>query len=334
MYRRLLAAAAAAIGALMPLHAYADNYPSKPISLVVGFAAGGGSDVLTRAFAKYLNAEIGVPVVVENRPGADSLLASQAIKNAKPDGYTIYLATSTHAVNPSLFSEAKFKVRDDVTPISMIGEAPVAIAIAPMLPTRTLQEFIDYAKAHDGQLNYGTSASNTYLETAYMLRAAGLNMQRIPYKGAAPASVALMSGEIHLLLSTVGHLAPLVQSGKVRALAVTSAGRSTLMPDLPTTREAGMPDFMPNLSTANDAGLPNVTSSIWYALLAPPGVPADVVTRLNQSTQAVLRNPEFMSQMVTMGVELRSSSPEGLGKFLEVEEAKWQKIVDDIGARQ
>lgn len=167
-----------------------------------------------------------------------------------------------------------------------------------------------------------------------MLRAAGLDMQRIPYKGAAPASVALMSGEIQLLLSTVGHLAPLVQSGKVRALAVTSAGRSTLMPDLPTTREAGMPDFMPNLSTANDAGLPNVTSSIWYALLAPPGVPADMVTRLNQSTQAVLRNPEFMSQMVTMGVELRPSSPEGLGQFLEAEEAKWQKIVDDIGARQ
>lgn len=167
-----------------------------------------------------------------------------------------------------------------------------------------------------------------------MLRAAGLDMQRIPYKGAAPASVALMSGEIQLLLSTVGHLAPLVQSGKVRALAVTSAGRSTLMPDLPTTREAGMPDFMPNLSTANDAGLPNVTSSIWYALLALPGVPADVVTRLNQSTQAVLRNPEFMSQMVTMGVELRPSSPEGLGQFLEAEEAKWQKIVDDIGARQ
>ncbi|WP_026641013.1 Bug family tripartite tricarboxylate transporter substrate binding protein [Bordetella petrii] len=334
MLRIMLAGIAAAVSALMPLHAAADSYPNKPISLVVGFAAGGGTDVLTRAFAQQLQDEIGVPVVVENRPGADSLLASQAIKSARPDGYTIYLATSTHAINPSLFSSAKFKVRDDVTPISMIGEVPVVIAISPTLPVKTLREFIDYAKAHDGQLNYATTASNTYLETAYMLRAAGLNLQRVPYKGAAPASVALMSGEVHLALSTVGHIAPLVESGKVRALAVTSAGRSTLMPDLPTASEAGMPDFMPNLSTANDAGMPNVTSSIWYALVAPPNVPADVVQRLNDSSRAVLKNPDFIARMAAMGVELHGSSPEGLGLFLSAEEAKWQKIVDDIGAKQ
>lgn len=334
MVTRVLAGIAAAISTLLPVHATANSYPNKPITLMVGFAAGGGTDVLTRAFAQYLQAEVGVPIVVENRPGADSLLASQAIKNANPDGYTIYLATSTHVINPSLFSDAKFKARNDVTPISMIGEVPVVIAVTPSLPTKTLREFIDYAKAREGQLNYATSASNTYLETAYMLRSAGLNLQRIPYKGAAPASVALMGGEVQLFLSTDGHLAPLVKSGKVRALAVTSAGRSALLPDVPTATEAGMPNFMPNLSTASDDGMPSVTSSIWYALLAPPNVPEDVVKRLNASTRAVLQNSEFVSKVAAMGVALRASSPEGLGLFMVAEEAKWQKIVDDIDAGQ
>ena len=163
----------------------------------------------------------------------------------------------------------------------MIGEAPVAIAIiAPMLPTRTLQEFIDYATGARRAIEL-QNVGQQYLSrnSITCLRAAAWTCNASPTRETLPPALPLMSGEIQLLLSTVGHLAPLVQSGKVRALAVTSAGRSTLMPDLPTTREAGMPDFMPNLSTANDAGPPNVTSSIWYALLAPPGVPADVVKR-------------------------------------------------------
>lgn len=238
MFKLILASLAAA-GTLISAPSTASDYPAKPVSLIAGFAAGGPTDVMARAFAQQLSAELGVPIVVENRPGADSLLASQAVKNAKPDGYTIYLASSAHAINPNLFKDAKFKVRDDFTPISMIGEVPNVIAIPTSLPAKTLQEFIEYAKARDGQLNYATTASITYLQTALMLKSAGLNLQRIPYKGAAPAAVALMSGDVQLMMSGIGPMVSQVQSGKIRALAVTSAKRSALLPDLPTTTEAG-----------------------------------------------------------------------------------------------
>ncbi|AWQ04064.1 tripartite tricarboxylate transporter substrate binding protein [Bordetella bronchiseptica] len=319
MIKLMLAGLAAAAGALMPMLSMASDYPSKPVTLIAGFAAGGPTDVMARAFAQQLAAELGVPIVVENRPGADSLLASQAVRNAKPDGYTIYLASSAHAINPSLFKDAKFKVRDDFTPISTIGEVPNVVAIPTDLPARTLKEFIDYAKARDGQLNYATTASITYLQTALMLKSAGLNLQRIPYKGAAPAAVALMSGDVQFMMSGIGPMVPQVQSQKIRALAVTSAKRSALLPDVPTAIEAGLPGF---------------TSTVWYALLAPANVPPDIVKRLNESTRAALQNPELIAKLTAQGVEQQGSSPEELSQFLAAEEAKWMATVDELGARQ
>lgn len=319
MIKSMLASLAAAASALMPMPSVASDYPSKPVTLIAGFAAGGPTDVMARAFAQQLAAELGVPIVVENRPGADSLLASQAVRNARPDGYTIYLASSAHAINPSLFKDAKFKVRDDFTPISMIGEVPNVVAIPTDLPARTLKEFIDYAKARDGQLNYATTASITYLQTALMLKSAGLNLQRIPYKGAAPAAVALMSGDVQLMMSGIGPMVPQVQSQKIRALAVTSAKRSALLPDLPTAIEAGLPGF---------------TSTVWYALLAPANVPPDIVKRLNESTRAALRNPELIAKLTAQGVEQQGSSPEELSRFLAAEEARWTVTVNEMGARQ
>ncbi|KDD15874.1 tripartite tricarboxylate transporter substrate binding protein [Bordetella bronchiseptica] len=319
MIKLMLAGLAAAAGALMPMLSMASDYPSKPVTLIAGFAAGGPTDVMARTFAQQLAAELGVPIVVENRPGADSLLASQAVRNAKPDGYTIYLASSAHAINPSLFKDAKFKVRDDFTPISTIGEVPNVVAIPTDLPARTLKEFIDYAKARDGQLNYATTASITYLQTALMLKSAGLNLQRIPYKGAAPAAVALMSGDVQFMMSGIGPMVPQVQSQKIRALAVTSAKRSALLPDVPTAIEAGLPGF---------------TSTVWYALLAPANVPPDIVKRLNESTRAALQNPELIAKLTAQGVEQQGSSPEELSQFLAAEEAKWMATVDELGARQ
>ncbi|KDD93382.1 tripartite tricarboxylate transporter substrate binding protein [Bordetella bronchiseptica] len=319
MIKLMLAGLAAAAGALMPMLSRASDYPSKPVTLIAGFAAGGPTDVMARAFAQQLAAELGVPIVVENRPGADSLLASQAVRNAKPDGYTIYLASSAHAINPSLFKDAKFKVRDDFTPISTIGEVPNVVAIPTDLPARTLKEFVDYAKARDGQLNYATTASITYLQTALMLKSAGLNLQRIPYKGAAPAAVALMSGDVQFMMSGIGPMVPQVQSQKIRALAVTSAKRSALLPDVPTAIEAGLPGF---------------TSTVWYALLAPANVPPDIVKRLNESTRAALQNPELIAKLTAQGVEQQGSSPEELSQFLAAEEAKWMATVDELGARQ
>jgi len=257
--------------------------------------------------------------VVHNRSGADSLLASQAVKGAEPDGYTLYLASSAHAINSSLFSNANYEAVNDFTPISMVADVPNVIVSSPQLPTETLAEFIAYAKARPGELNYATTASVTYLETAQMLRTAGLELERIPYKGAAPASLALMSGEVHLMVSGIGPMMPLIQSQKIRGLAVTSEQRSALLPDLPT---------------ANEAGLPGYTSSVWYVLLGPANLPERIVTRLNEETRAALAHAEVAESLSRQGVEVRATTPDELQQFLKEEEEKWGKIVTELGAQQ
>ena len=215
--------------------------------------------------------------MVENRPGADSLLTSQAVRNAKPDGYTIYLASSAHAINPSLFKDAKFKVRDDFHAHFDDRRSAQRRRHSNRPAGQDAEEFIDYAKARDGQLNYATTASITYLQTALMLKSAGLNLQRIPcWQRGAPAAVALMSGDVQFMMSGIGPMVPQIQSQEIRALAVTSAKRSALLPDLPTAIEAGLPGF---------------TSTVWYALLAPANVPPDIVKRLNESTRPRCRIP-------------------------------------------
>lgn len=318
-----LCAVLAAAAILAPLQASAQSgaqpYPSRPIKLILGFAAGGPTDVIARTFAQRLSGQLGVPVTVDNRSGADSLLASQAVKNAEPDGYTIYMASSAHAINPSLFKNAQFDAIKDFTPISMVGDVPNLIVVNPGLPVKTLAEFVAYAKARKGQLNYGTTASVTFLATELMARSAGIELQRIPYKGASPASTALMAGDVQLMVTGIGPMLPLVKAGKLRALAITSEKRSLLAPEVPTAVEAGLPGY---------------TSSVWYALLAPANLPRPIAERLAAETRAALSNPEVSAALTAQGVEVRSSSPDELEKYMRSEVTKWQKVVQDTGAQQ
>ena len=294
------------------------DYPTKPIKLIVGFATGGPTDIIARLFAKQLSVQLNTPVVVDNKAGADSLLASQATMLAEPDGYTIYIASSAHAINPSLFKKAGFDAVKDFTSISMVGDIPNLIVVSPALPVQTLLELIQYAKLHKGELNYATSASVIYLTTEMMLKAAGISMQRIAFKGAAPAIPALVSNDVQMMISGIGPLLPMTKSGRLKPLAVTSVKRSVLAPEIPT---------------ANEAGIPGYFSSVWYALLAPAKLSKDIIEVLNAETKKVLSHKDVKESLLGLGVEPIYSSPVELQNYMSSEVDKWQKIVVETGAK-
>ena len=294
------------------------DYPNKPIKLIVGFATGGPTDIISRLFAKQLSVQLNTPVVVDNKAGADSLLASQATMLAEPDGYTIYIASSAHAINPSLFKKAGFDAVKDFTSISMIGDIPNLIVVSPALPVQTLVELIQYAKLHKGELNYATSASVIYLATEMMLKAAGISMQRIAFKGAAPAIPALVNNDVQMMISGIGPLLPMTKSGRLKPLAVTSVKRSVLAPEIPT---------------ANEAGIPGYFSSVWYALLAPPKLSKDIIDFLNTETKKVLANKDVKESLLGLGVEPIYSTSVELQNYMSSEVDKWQKIVVETGAK-
>jgi tripartite-type tricarboxylate transporter receptor subunit TctC len=316
--RRLARVALVALALVEPSIALAQAYPSKPIKLVLGFAAGGPTDVMGRALAKRLSTQLGQPVVVENKAGADSVIASQHVARAEADGYTLYLASAAHAINPSLYKDAQFDAVKDFTAISMVGEVPNLVVINASLPPKTLREFIDYAKARKGELNYATTASVTYLSTEMLTRAAGIDIQRIAYKGAGPATTALLAGDVQLMVSGIGPLLPHVKAGKIRALAITSGKRSALAPDIPTVIEAGVQGY---------------TSSVWYALIAPPKMPRDIVNRLAAEMRSALEDAELRNALVANGVEPRASTPEETEEFMRSETQKWAKTVKETGAQ-
>jgi tripartite-type tricarboxylate transporter receptor subunit TctC len=316
--RRVVLAALATLAIASATGAFAQSYPAKPIKLILGFAVGGPTDVMGRALAQRLSTQLGQPVVVDNKAGADSLIASQFVANAEPDGYTIYLASTAHAINPSLYKDAKFDAVKDFTSISMVGEVPNLVVINAQLPPKTLREFVDYAKARKGELNYATTASVTYLSTEMLARAAGIEIQRVAYKGAGPATAALLAGDVQLMVSGIGPLLPHVKGGKVRALAITSEKRSTLAPDIPTVIEAGVPGY---------------TSSVWYILMGPPKMPRDIIDRLAAETRKALADPELRNALLAQGVDPRATAPEETEAFVRSEAQKWAKTVKDTGAQ-
>jgi tripartite-type tricarboxylate transporter receptor subunit TctC len=299
--------------------ALAQSYPTKPIKLVVGFAVGGVTDLMGRALAQKLSSQLGQPVFVEVRTGADSLLASQMMMRAEPDGYTLYLATTAHAVNQTLFRKAGFDAVNDFTSISLFCDIPNVIAINPTLPVKTLGEFISYAKARKGELNYSTSASGTFLAAEMMNRAAGIALQRIPYKGAAPAMVALMSNEVQMTVTGIGSVVPYLNTNKIKVLAVASPKRSTLAPDIPT---------------ASEAGLPNHATSTWYAVLGPPKMSRELQERLNTEVRKALADPDFAATLLKLGAVPQSSSPAELEAFMRSEVEKWKKIIQETNAQE
>jgi tripartite-type tricarboxylate transporter receptor subunit TctC len=292
--------------------AVAQTYPNRPVHMTTGFPPGGIADIVTRLVAQYLTGPLGQPVVVENKPGADGRIALQQLMAAAPDGYTISVADSGLAVNAVVFSPRPYDPTKDFLPLLFLGEVPNFIAVTPSLPASNLAEFIAYAKSQPGKLNYAATASSTLLAAELFKSTAGVDILRVPYKGQAAGLPALMSGDVHLMVSAVGPLAPLAKQGKIKTLAVTSTKRSHLAPDVPTAIEAGLPDMV---------------YINWYVVLAPPGLPKPIADRLQADLRKAMADPALLARFRDMGINPAALSPEEFQVFLKSELAKMENIV-------
>ena len=292
------------------------SYPTKPIRLVVPFPAGGATDIFARTLSQKLAEKIGSAVVVENKPGAGGTLGSDLVAKSPADGYTLLLATSsTHSIGPNLNPKMPYDAVRDFTPIAQVGNAPSIMLVPNSSPAKTIQEWIDYAKKNPGRLNYASSGNGTIVQlTAELFKAqAGLFVVHIPYKGTALAMPDLISGKIDVLFDSLPTGLPHVKDGRLRALGVTSAQRTSMAPGLPAISEV----------------LPGYESNTWFGLFGPAGVRPEIVNRVNAAALQALADPEVKDKLLRLGIEPIGTSPAQFGTMLASESAKWKKIISE-----
>ena len=318
--RRLaLAAAAMFLGTVMPAAAIAQAWPSQPLRIVVPFAPGGITDLVGRIMAQGLTAELGQSVIVENRAGASGITGAEAAARAEPNGYTLMIGNiSTLAINAAVFDKLPYDPQKSLTPISMVARQPLLVAVNPSVPAKSIDELIKLAKAKPNSLNFGSAGASLRMATEAFNQEAGLKMTHAPYKGSGPAMTDLIGGHIDVLFDAFSSLYPFVEQGKVRALAITSAKRSSLAPDLPTLTELGFPA---------------VEVSSWQAIVAPAGLDPAVSARLVDAVHKVLANPTIQVQLVERGVEPTASTPQELASFADGERKRWKSVGQAAGIK-
>ena len=325
--RRNLALAVAAAGALAlapalfpaAVHAQA-AFPSKALTIVVPFSAGGTTDILARVVGQYISKDLGQPVIIDNRAGAGGNIGAQMVARAAPDGYTLLMGTvGTHAINQSLYKKMPFDPIKDFAPITRVALVPNLLVANPGQPYKNVKELIAYAKANPGKVSFASSGSGTsiHLSGEMFQQMAGVEMQHIPYKGSAPALTDLLGGQTAIMFdnmpSVIGH----VKAGKLRPLAVTTPQRSPALPDVPTIAESGVPGY---------------SATSWFGLLAPANTPAPVIAKLNASILKALADPEVKKKMAEQGAEPHGEKPEQFAEFIRSETAKWGQTVKKSGA--
>jgi tripartite-type tricarboxylate transporter receptor subunit TctC len=301
--------------------ASAQDYPTKPIRIVVPFPAGGATDLLARAVAQRLTEKWGQPVIVDNRPGAGGNIGSELVAKAAPDGYTLEMGTvGTHAINVSLYAKMPYDHVKDFVPIILVAAVPNVLVVNPSLPVKSVQELIAYGKANPGKLNFASSGNGTsiHLSGELFKTMTGVQMTHVPYKGSAPALQDLIAGQVQLMFDNLPPSLPQIKAGKLRALGVTTATRSPVLPDLPTIAESGLPGF---------------ESSSWFGLLAPAGTPQPIVAKVNAEVNAWLATPEAKEKIVASGANPAGGTPDDFAKHIAAETAKWQKVVKESGAK-
>jgi tripartite-type tricarboxylate transporter receptor subunit TctC len=315
--RRFLALAGAVIA--MPRLAFAETYPARPIHMVVGFAAGGGADIMARLVGQPLGERLGQQIVVDNRPGAGTNIATELVVKAPADGYTLLLVNSPAAINTTLYDNLSFDFIRDIAPVASIGRVPLVMVVNPALPVHTVPEFIAYAKANPGKVNMGSGGNGApdHMSGELFKAMAGVPMLHVPYRGVAPATADLLGGQIQVIFATMPAVISLIRSGKLRALAVTTATRSDQLPDVPTIAEF----------------VPGYEASQWYGIGAPKGTPADVIEKLNRETNVVLADAKLTPKLAELGASVLSGSPADFGKLIVDETAKWAKVVKLSGAK-
>jgi tripartite-type tricarboxylate transporter receptor subunit TctC len=315
--RRFLYLAGAAVAA--PTLAWSETYPVRPVHMVVGFAAGGGADIMARLIGQGLTERLGQQIVVDNRPGAGTNIATEVVAKAAPDGYTLLLANSPNAINTTLYDNLSFDFTRDIVPVASIGRVPLVMVVNPALPAKTVPEFIAYAKANPGKVNMGSGGNGApdHMSGELFKAMAGVGILHVPYRGVAPAIADLLGGQVQVIFGTMPAVIALVKSGKLRALAVTTAARSDQLPDVPAIGEF----------------VPGYEASQWYGIGAPKGTPAESIGRLNRETNAVLADPKMQARLAELGASVLPGSPADFGKLLADETAKWAKVVKLSGVK-
>jgi tripartite-type tricarboxylate transporter receptor subunit TctC len=307
---------------LFASQAFAQSFPSKPLRMVVGFTPGGAADFVARAFQEPLGRALGQPVVVENKPGAGSSIAAEFVAKSPADGYTFLIASpSSILVNPLISPKAGFEPLKDLVAVSKVTSSPLLLAVNPNLGVTSLRELIAYVKKNPGKVNYATSGNGSapHLSAVLFMRLAGVEMVHVPYKGGAPSVQSVLAGDTQLAFATPPSVLPLVQAGRLRALATTSRKSSPLLPGVPGMIEAGLPDY---------------EISFWYGFFVPTGTPAEAVKKLFAATEQALQHPAMAKTLAREGTETSgSTSPEDFARFLREDAKLWARLVKESGAK-
>jgi len=319
--RRTFLHLAAGTAALPVISSFAEaqNYPMRPVHLIVGFAPGGSTDILARLMGQWLSERLGQQFVVESRPGAGTNLATEAVVHAPPDGYTLLLVAPANAINASLYEKLNHNFLRDIAPVAGINRFPNVMEVNPSLPVKTVPEFIAYAKANPGKLNMASSGPGSTIHVSGELfkMMTGINMIHVPYRGSAPALTDMIGGQVQVMFDNIPTSIEHIRGGRLRVLAVTGTTRSNLLPDVPTVA-----DFVPGYE-----------ASAWYGLGAPKNTPVEIVNKLNATVNAILADPTVKERFDSMGATLITGSAAEFGKYVAEETEKWAKVVKFSGAK-
>jgi tripartite-type tricarboxylate transporter receptor subunit TctC len=313
-----LAAGAAALPALLRI-ARAQAYPTRPVHIIVGFAPGGATDIMARLIGQWLSERLGQPFVIENRPGANGNIGTEAVVRGAPDGYTLLLISPPHAINATLYDKLSFNFIRDIAPVAAIHREPDVMKVNPSVPVKTVPEFIAYAKANPGKINFasGGNGSPSHVSGELFKMMTGVNLVHVPYRGAGPALVDLLGGQVQVNFSTMSSSIEYVRAGKLRALAVTTPTRSPVLPDVPTVAEF----------------VPGYESSYWTGVGAPKNTPAEIVDKLNKEINAALADPKMKARLLDLGGTPMPMTPADFGKLIAEETEKWAKVVKFAGIK-
>lgn len=300
--------------------AQAQSFPTKPVRIISPYPSGGGNDTLARTLSPKLSQSLGQQVIVENRPGANTIIGVEAAARSAPDGHTMVLVPNVHAINPYLYAKLPYDAVKDFKPISLVGTSPLVVAMHPSVPVKDMRGLLALARARPGQVQYGSSGNGSvgHVGVELLEMMAGVRMEHIPYKGTAPMLIDVMNGQLTFTFASALGSMPHVKSGRLRAIAVTSGKRSPALPDLPTIAEAAVPGY---------------EMILWYGLVGPAGIPSEIVQRLNAEIGKVLRDPEISTKLANQGVDASPGSPEQFAQLIASELKKYAKVVKQTGAK-
>ena len=319
MMKNLLATVAIAVASLCGV-AHAQGYPSKPVTIIVPFSPGGATDIMARTLAEPLSKRMGQPVIVENKPGAGTMIASELVAKAAPDGHTVLLAASSLGIAPALYSKVNYDPVKDFTPISLVASVVHVLSVHHSVPAKNVAELICWVMANPAKANYGSvgAGTSTHLESELFNTMAGVKMEHVPYKGSAPALLDLVGGNLPVMFDAYASSGPFIRDNKIRLLAVTTAQRSKLLPDTPTVAESGLPGY---------EAMP------WLGFVAPAGTPAPAVNKFHAELMEVLKETAVQEKFRALGLDIIGNNPKEFGEFIKKDIVKWAKVVKDSGAK-